>query len=201
MQKGIFNLGIISLIIITAGLFAVTKLASNPDLTFFNISEKAAGITRLPKIPKDRCNGCDGRMALNWDSATKVCTMKYSTACESSGKKDFAVLVKGQKTVYKPGEKINLTVTVTENFDRSPGTPDEGFGVQAYVEIPATKTISGVNGQYDKGVWSVNLAAPTDKTKIYRISVAGYCALDGSTCAQRHGQAKQVGWVSSFRVK
>lgn len=42
-QKGIIQFGIIGLLVLTAGLFAVTKLASNPDLTFFNIAEKAAG--------------------------------------------------------------------------------------------------------------------------------------------------------------
>lgn len=43
-QKGIIQLGIIAVFVLAAGLFAASRLASNPDLTFFNIAEKAKGI-------------------------------------------------------------------------------------------------------------------------------------------------------------
>lgn len=65
-QNGFINLGIIGLIVLTAGLFAATKLASNPDLTFFNISEKAKEINE-----EDSCRGCLAGRELRWRKITK----------------------------------------------------------------------------------------------------------------------------------
>ena len=45
-QKGFIQLGIIGVIVLAAGLFVASKLASNPDLSFFDISEEAAGVER-----------------------------------------------------------------------------------------------------------------------------------------------------------
>src|SRR3990167_8850642 len=77
-QKGIIHLGILGLVILTAGLFAVTKLASNKDLTFFNIAEKAAG-AKCEEYNKETCDSfCS--------PAGYKCQWK-NNKCKSSSKK------------------------------------------------------------------------------------------------------------------
>lgn len=59
-QKGIVNLGIFAVLFLLGALFVGTKLASNKDLTSFNIAEKAAGRENPRKeknVLSDDCHG------------------------------------------------------------------------------------------------------------------------------------------------
>lgn len=51
-QKGIIQFGVLGILVLVAGLFIASRLASNPDLTFFNIAEKAAGIQKKVELKK-----------------------------------------------------------------------------------------------------------------------------------------------------
>lgn len=74
-EKGFIQLGIIALVVLAAGLFAVTKLASNPDLTFFNLGEYA-------KVSEqDECGGCVDGYQLRWNRDKQRCLRTVTAKC------------------------------------------------------------------------------------------------------------------------
>lgn len=74
-EKGFVQFGVIALIIVTAGLFAATKLASNPDLTFFNLGEYA-------KVSEEeQCGGCVNGYRLRWNKQRNRCLKTLSASC------------------------------------------------------------------------------------------------------------------------
>lgn len=81
-QKGIIQLGIIGIFILTGALFAGTILVNNKNLTFFNIAEKAAG------VEKQECKGCVGKYELRWDRNANggegECKKRASAACKEN---------------------------------------------------------------------------------------------------------------------
>lgn len=94
-QKGVIQLGILGLIVLVAGLFAVTKLASNPNLTFFNIAEKAAG-KQCRDLEEKECNG-------SCSPAGYKCELKKGE-CKTSSKKCEG---KSESTSNKKSETKN----------------------------------------------------------------------------------------------
>ena len=79
LQKGVAYLGLLVVLFLTVGLFTASKMASNPDLSFFNIGEKAAK-------PEEQasCTGCaDSKYAWVWDKKTEQCKKRYVKTCTS----------------------------------------------------------------------------------------------------------------------
>lgn len=74
-SQGFIHLGIIGLVVLTTGLFAASFLASNPDLTFFNIGSQAATADR------QACKGCDGTKEKRWDNKKRTCVLRESRKC------------------------------------------------------------------------------------------------------------------------
>ena len=79
-QKGFIQLGIIGVIVLAAGLFVASKLASNPDLSFFDISEEAAGVEEA------NCKDCSGQYELRWNRDKRKCVKRQSLRCRVNPK-------------------------------------------------------------------------------------------------------------------
>ncbi len=64
-------------------------------------------------------------------------------------------------TTFTRGQVVTLVYRITEP-DGTPGTPDEGFGVQTYVDN-TVQSVVGVNGEYDAttGNWTSKLTMPS----------------------------------------
>lgn len=92
-QKGVIHFGILGILILVAGLFAASRLASNPDLTFFNIAEEAKDVA------KDQCkNECKNGKLFYWDRKSNSCKKKDSVLCKARAgvgmvKRDKAIQV------------------------------------------------------------------------------------------------------------
>jgi hypothetical protein len=78
-------------------------------------------------------------------------------------------------TTFTRGQVVTLVYKITEP-DGTPGTPDEGFNVQTYVDN-ATQTVVGVNGVYSAttGYWTSTVTMPA-VAGTYKYYSTGYCA-------------------------
>lgn len=100
-QKGVIQFGIIGLVVLTAGLFAATKLASNPDLTFFNIAEQAAG-NKCETWEKDDCDS-------KCSPAGYRCQWRNNSGCKTSGTKCEKGNTGSQKVeTSQPAETVSV---------------------------------------------------------------------------------------------
>lgn len=77
-------------------------------------------------------------------------------------------------TTYTRGQVVTLTYKITEP-DGTPGTPEEGFNTQTYVDN-ATQSVVGVNGVYNAttGYWTSTLTMPA-VAGTYKYYSVGYC--------------------------
>lgn len=143
-QRGIVHLGILGIIVLAGGLFIASKLASNPDLTFFNIAEEAKNVN------KDECSGCKDGALFYWDRKSDRCRKKTSSVCKAkAGVKVKTLCKKGSYcTGNIPGAiQCYLQATDTEpGWCCPPGQKDIGNG-----RCEAKSCDSGLYCYKDKG--------------------------------------------------
>ena len=141
--------------------------------------------TPVTCIPLPRCYfPPSGQPRCTLNAAIKYC----------SPKNIFTLTVSGVQPIAANNPPMPLSISVLE-FDRTPGTPEEGFNVQVSVfalPILASSTVSSANATYNtfRNVWETTVPALGPGS--YRIHVAAYCSRDDSICAQRYGIGRQI---------
>ena len=169
------------------------------------VKPDGSSVCPIGQIPTVMPRGCRAIPMECFQAPCPTQILCSSTPTPSSSLSSFTVNGVVSPTTMPPGFNMAFSAVVTQP-DGTPGTPGDGFNVQAYIENatpgsgPATP---GANGVYDASLhwWRFdnNFLAPYTIGG-YRLVLYAYCAVDNSRCSQLYGPNHQEQWSINITV-